>query len=99
MPAPISYGGLAALRGVGPVKTEEPKTKGRKKIDPDDDDAYPAFANDADLWKAHFAEIDDSSIGQTRFSPARPRSLRAARIWSTIRIRIRRKPRTCGSMW
>jgi Protein of unknown function (DUF1612) len=57
-PWPISYDRLAALRGVGPVKAEEPKTKGRRKVDPDDDDAYPAFANDADPWKAHFAEID-----------------------------------------
>lgn len=57
-PWPISYDGLAALRGVGPVKVEEPKTKGRKKLNPEDDDAYPAFANDADPWKAHFAEID-----------------------------------------
>jgi Protein of unknown function (DUF1612)/HTH DNA binding domain len=57
-PWPISYDGLAALRGVGPVKAEEPKTKGRKKIDLDDDEAYPAYANDADPWKAHFAEID-----------------------------------------
>jgi hypothetical protein len=57
-PWPISYDGLAALRGVGPVKAEELKAKGKRKVDPDDDDAYPAFANDADPWKAHFAEID-----------------------------------------
>jgi hypothetical protein len=57
-PWPISYDGLAALRGVGPAKAEEPKAKCKRKVDPDDDDAYPAFANDADPWKAHFAEID-----------------------------------------
>jgi hypothetical protein len=57
-PWPISYDGLAALRGIAPVEAEEPKAKGKKKIDPDDDEAYPAFANDADPLKAHFAEID-----------------------------------------
>jgi Protein of unknown function (DUF1612)/HTH DNA binding domain len=57
-PWPISYDGLAALRGIAPVKAEEPKPKGKKKIDPDDDEAYPDFANDADPLKAHFAEID-----------------------------------------
>jgi Protein of unknown function (DUF1612)/HTH DNA binding domain len=56
-PWPISYDGLAALRGLGPVKAEEPKSKA-KKVDLEDDDAYPAYANDADPWKAHFAEID-----------------------------------------
>jgi len=29
-----------------------------RQVDPDDDEAYPAFANDADPWEAHFAEID-----------------------------------------
>ena len=57
-PWPISYDGLAALRGIGPVKPDEPKAKGKRKVDPDDDEAYPAFANDADPWEAHFAEID-----------------------------------------
>ncbi|MGF9764992.1 RHE_PE00001 family protein [Microvirga sp. 0TCS3.31] len=56
-PWPISYDGLAALRGLGPVKAEEPKSKA-KKVDLEDDDPYPAYANDADPWKAHFAEID-----------------------------------------
>jgi hypothetical protein len=56
-PWPISYDGLAALRGIAPVKAEEPKSKA-KKVNPDDDDSYPAFANDADPLKAHFAEID-----------------------------------------
>src|SRR6478735_1055961 len=44
-PWPISYDGLAALRGIGPVKAEEPKTKGKRTTDPGDDEAYPAFAN------------------------------------------------------
>ena len=57
-PWPISYDGLAALRGIGPVKPDEPKAKGKRKVDPDDEEAYPAFANDADPWEAHFAEID-----------------------------------------
>ena len=29
-----------------------------KRPDPDDDEAYPPHANDADPWAAHFAEID-----------------------------------------
>ena len=41
--------------GIGPEVTTASK---RKRPDPDDDEAYPAFANDADPWKAHFAEID-----------------------------------------
>jgi hypothetical protein len=33
------------------------RSKGRKP-NPDDEEAYPLYANDADPWKAHFAEID-----------------------------------------
>jgi hypothetical protein len=29
-----------------------------RKPNPDDEEAYPLYANDADPWKAHFAEID-----------------------------------------
>jgi hypothetical protein len=29
-----------------------------KRPNPDDDEAYPPHANDADPWKAHFSEID-----------------------------------------
>ena len=29
-----------------------------KKVDPEDEEAYPPYANDADPWKAHLAEID-----------------------------------------
>jgi len=57
-PWPLSIDGLAALRGIAPAKAEEPKSKSNKRIDADADEAYPPFANDADPWKAHFAEID-----------------------------------------
>jgi hypothetical protein len=57
-PWPVSYDGLAALRGVGGVGSEAPASSKSKRPDPDDEEAYPAFANDADPWKAHFAEID-----------------------------------------
>jgi len=57
-PWPVSIDGLAALRGIGGVAgAEAPKQRG-KRPNLDDDDAYPAYANDADPWKAHFAEID-----------------------------------------
>ena len=57
-PWPVSIDGLAALRGIGGLgETESIKSKG-KRPDLEDDDAYPAYANDADPWKAHFAEID-----------------------------------------
>ncbi|WP_262273609.1 RHE_PE00001 family protein [Microvirga yunnanensis] len=57
-PWPVSFDGLAALRGVGGIGSEAPTASRRKRPDPDDDEAYRAFANDADPWKAHFAEID-----------------------------------------
>jgi hypothetical protein len=58
-PWPLSIDGLAALRGIGGVADEiSVRPKGKKKPDPDDDGAYPPYANDADPWKAHFAEID-----------------------------------------
>ncbi|MBF9235693.1 DUF1612 domain-containing protein [Microvirga sp. BT350] len=57
-PWPLSIEGLAALRGIGSARGEGgPKSK-RVAHDPDDDAAFPPFANDADPWKAHFAEID-----------------------------------------
>ena len=57
-PWPLSIDGLAALRGIGPVAEDKPTRAKSKKADPDDEDAYPPYANDADPWQAHFAEID-----------------------------------------
>jgi hypothetical protein len=57
-PWPLSIDGLAALRGIGGVTETSVRAKGNKKPDPEDDAAYPSYANDADPWKAHFAEID-----------------------------------------
>ncbi|WP_445505337.1 RHE_PE00001 family protein [Microvirga sp. G4-2] len=57
-PWPLSIDGLAALRGIGPVRGEGARRPTKGKPDPDDEAAYPPFANDADPWKAHFAEID-----------------------------------------
>jgi hypothetical protein len=57
-PWPLSIDGLAALRGIGPVAEASVRTKGSKRPDPEDEEAYPPYANDADPWKAHFAEID-----------------------------------------
>lgn len=57
-PWPVSYDGLAAMRGVGGVGSEAPAASKMKRPHSDDEEAYPAFANDADPWKAHFAEID-----------------------------------------
>jgi hypothetical protein len=57
-PWPLSIDGLAALRGIGPVAEEASVRAKSKKADPEDDEAYPPYANDADPWKAHFAEID-----------------------------------------
>jgi hypothetical protein len=57
-PWPVSIDGLAALRGLGGVAEDTiVRSKGRKP-NPDDEEAYPLYANDADPWKAHFAEID-----------------------------------------
>jgi len=55
-PWPLSIDGLAALRGIGPARGEGETPP--KRPDPEDEDAYPTFATDADPWKAHFAEID-----------------------------------------
>ena len=57
-PWPLSIDGLAALRGIGPARGEGENTRLKGKPDPDDDEAYPPFANDADPWQAHYAEID-----------------------------------------
>src|SRR5215210_4238950 len=57
-PWPLSIDGLTALRGVGSPAEEKPSWSKGKRPDPEDDEAYPPFANDADPWKAHFAEID-----------------------------------------
>lgn len=57
-PWPVSIDGLAALRGVGGIASEASAPSKVKRRDQDNEDAYPAFANDADPWKAHFAEID-----------------------------------------
>ncbi|MEZ0167075.1 RHE_PE00001 family protein [Microvirga sp. TS319] len=57
-PWPLSIDGLAALRGSGPGRGEGNHNRPKGKPDPEDDEAYLPFANDADPWKAHFAEID-----------------------------------------
>lgn len=57
-PWPISMDGLAALRGIGSVMGDGPSPQKGRGQDPDADEAYPPFANDADPWRAHFAEID-----------------------------------------
>jgi hypothetical protein len=57
-PWPLSIDGLTALRGVGSPAEEKPSRSKGKRPDPEDDEAYPPFANDADPWKAHLAEID-----------------------------------------
>ena len=66
------------------MNLDEPKAKGKRKVIPDDEETYPAFANDADPWEAHLAEIDALLIGLIRFWPARPRCIRAGPISSTI---------------
>ncbi|PVE23482.1 hypothetical protein DC522_15680 [Microvirga sp. KLBC 81] len=58
-PWPLSIDGLAALRGIGGFSAGEAPVRSKlKPPDPEDDEAYPPYANDADPWKAHFAEID-----------------------------------------
>jgi hypothetical protein len=57
-PWPLSIDGLSALRGIGGVADEASRPSKVKRPDPDDDEVYPLHANDADPWKAHFAEID-----------------------------------------
>jgi hypothetical protein len=57
-PWPLSIDGLSALRGIGGVADETWRPSKVKRPDPDDDEAYPPHANDADPWTAHFAEID-----------------------------------------
>jgi hypothetical protein len=57
-PWPLSIDGLFALRGIGGVAEETSRPSKVKRPDPEDEDAYPPHANDADPWKAHFAEID-----------------------------------------
>jgi hypothetical protein len=57
-PWPVSIDGLAALRGIGGVAGQGTVRSKGKRPDPDDDEAYPPYANDADPWKVHFAEID-----------------------------------------
>jgi hypothetical protein len=57
-PWPVSYDGLAAVRGVGSVGLEGFAVSKIKRPDPDNDEVYPPYANDADPWKAYFAEID-----------------------------------------
>jgi hypothetical protein len=57
-PWPLSIDGLAALRGLAPIAADT--AGGRKKAgpDPEDEAAYPPYANDADPWAVHLAEID-----------------------------------------
>jgi hypothetical protein len=44
--------------GSSPVERMRRQSRKPKRVNPDDDKAYPAFANDVDPWKAYFAEID-----------------------------------------
>ncbi len=57
-PWPVSIDGLAALRGIGPMRGEGSAAPKTLKHDAEDEEAYPPFANDADPWTAHLAEID-----------------------------------------
>jgi hypothetical protein len=57
-PWPLSIDGLTALRGIGPVRGEGEIKPKRIKHGSEDEEAYPPFANDADPWAAHLAEID-----------------------------------------
>jgi hypothetical protein len=57
-PWPLSIDGLAALRGIGGVAEAAAFRPKSKRPDPEDDEAYPPYAHDADPWKAQFAEID-----------------------------------------
>ncbi|MXQ13383.1 DUF1612 domain-containing protein [Microvirga makkahensis] len=57
-PWPLSIDGLAALRGIGPMRGEVDQGRRKRKPDPQSEDDDLSFANDADPWKAHFAEID-----------------------------------------
>jgi hypothetical protein len=57
-PWPVSIDGLSALRGIGGVAEPASVRAKGKKPDPEDDEAYPPYADDADPWTAHFAEID-----------------------------------------
>lgn len=57
-PWPLSIDGLAALRGIGSGRGEGESRPKKVKHDPEDEEAFPLFATDADPWKAHLAEID-----------------------------------------
>jgi Protein of unknown function (DUF1612)/HTH DNA binding domain len=57
-PWPLSIDGLGALRGLSSMAGDQPVRSKGKRPDPDDEEAYPPYANDADPWKAHLAEID-----------------------------------------
>jgi len=57
-PWPLSIDGLSALRGIGPMAGEGRGPQTKPGADPEDEASYPPFANDADPWQAHLAEID-----------------------------------------
>lgn len=57
-PWPLSIDGLAALRGIAPVKADSGGQRQPGRPDRDDEATYLLSADDADPWKAHFAEID-----------------------------------------
>lgn len=57
-PWPLSIDGLAALRGIAPVRGDPEGLWQPERRSPDDDEADLHAAEDADPWKAHFAEID-----------------------------------------
>ncbi len=57
-PWPLSIDGLGALRGIGPARGEVDHGRRKGKSASEDEDDYLPLANDADSWRAHFAEID-----------------------------------------
>jgi hypothetical protein len=80
-PWPLSIDGLAALRGIGSV-TGEGASRAKGKIPHhDDEEAYLPYANDADPWKAHFAEIDALLDRTGSVAALKLPSARAIRRW------------------
>lgn len=57
-PWPISIEGLSALRGIGGVAEQMATRSTGKNPFAKNDETFPPYANDADPWMAHFAEID-----------------------------------------
>jgi hypothetical protein len=87
------------LRGVGSPAEEKPSRSKGKRPDPEDDEAYPPFANDADPWKAHFAEIDALLDRTSKVLAGETPLLRSRShlVYDPIRMKLR--PKICGWMW